>query len=116
MDFKGNLKRLRESRGLTRVEIAKRLNMTPAAYGAYELGKREPKFDKLCEIADLLHASIDNLLGYAPHNDANRVAKIVIEMANGETIGFSVLGTIKAIKNANKCVNHTVYTKKDGSQ
>lgn len=102
MDFKGNLKRLRESRGLTRVEIAKRLNMTPAAYGAYELGKREPKFDKLCEIADLLHTSIDDLLGYVPHNDANRVAKIVIEMANGETIGFSVLGTIGGTNGDNK--------------
>lgn len=51
---------------MTRVEIAKQLNMTPAAYGAYELGKREPKFDKLCEIADLLHTSIDDLLGYKP--------------------------------------------------
>lgn len=73
MDFKNNLKRLRESSGLTRVEIAKRLNMTPAAYGAYELGKREPKFDKLCEIADLLHASADELLGYVPQNNANRI-------------------------------------------
>lgn len=98
MDFKGNLKRLRESRGLTRVEIAKRLNMTPAAYGAYELGKREPKFDKLCEIADLLHASIDDLLGYVPHNDANRIAKIVIEMANGETIGFFGFGNNRGNK------------------
>ena len=47
--------------------------MTPAAYGAYELGKREPKFDKLCEIADLLHTSIDDLLGYVPQNNANRI-------------------------------------------
>lgn len=73
MDFKDNLKKVRELSGLTRVEIAKQLNMTPAAYGAYELGKREPKFDKLCEIADLLHTSIDDLLGYVPQNNANRI-------------------------------------------
>lgn len=73
MDFKDNLKKVRELSGLTRVEIAKQLNMTPAAYGAYELGKREPKFDKLCEIADLLHTSIDDLLGYVPHNNASRI-------------------------------------------
>lgn len=73
MDFKDNLKKVRELSGLTRVEIAKQLNMTPAAYGAYELGKREPKFDKLCEIADLLHTSIDDLLGYVPHNNAIRI-------------------------------------------
>ena len=73
MDFKDNLQKARELSGLTRVEIAKQLNMTPAAYGAYELGKREPKFDKLCEIADLLHVSIDDLLGYIPQNNANRI-------------------------------------------
>jgi transcriptional regulator with XRE-family HTH domain len=73
MDFKDNLQKARELSGLTRVEIAKQLNMTPAAYGAYELGKREPKFDKLCEIADLLHVSIDDLLGYVPQNNANRI-------------------------------------------
>ena len=73
MDFKDNLKKVRELSGLTRVEIAKQLNMTHAAYGANELGKREPKFDKLCEIADLLHTSIDDLLGYVPQNNANRI-------------------------------------------
>lgn len=73
MDFKDNLKKIRELSGFTRVEMANQLNMTPAAYGAYELGKREPKFTKLCEIAEILHTSIDELLGYVPQNNANRI-------------------------------------------
>jgi transcriptional regulator with XRE-family HTH domain len=81
MDFKDNLKKARELSGLTRVEIAKRLNMTPAAYGAYELGKREPKFDKLCEIADLLHTSIDDLLGYKP-GQLSAIQQIKQDFAN----------------------------------
>lgn len=81
MTFKDNLKKVRELSGLTRVEIAKRLNMTPAAYGAYELGKREPKFDKLCEIADLLHTSIDDLLGYKP-GQLSAIQQIKHDFAN----------------------------------
>lgn len=81
MDFKDNLKKVRELSGLTRVEIAKQLNMTPAAYGAYELGKREPKLDKLCEIADLLHTSIDDLLGYKP-GQLSAIQQIKQDFAN----------------------------------
>jgi transcriptional regulator with XRE-family HTH domain len=63
MNFKSNLKYLREKEGYSRVEIAKKLNMTSAAYGAYELGNREPKLEKLCEIARLFHTSPNDLLG-----------------------------------------------------
>lgn len=64
MNFKSNLKYLREKEGYSRVEIAKKLNMTSAAYGAYELGNREPKLEKLCEIARLFHTFPNDLLGY----------------------------------------------------
>lgn len=64
MNFKNNLKHLREKKGYSRVEIAKKLNMTSAAYGAYELGNREPKLEKLCEIARLFNTSPNDLLGY----------------------------------------------------
>ena len=83
MDFKDNLKKIRELSGFTRVEMANQLNMTPAAYGAYELGKREPKFTKLCEIAELLHTSIDELLGYVPQN-----------MRTAFSISIAILGQV----------------------
>lgn len=67
MSFKDNLKEERERNKLTRSEMAKKLNMTPTAYGAYELGKREPKLEKLCDIADILHTSPNHLLGYIPN-------------------------------------------------
>lgn len=81
MDFKDNLKKIRELSGFTRVEMANQLNMTPAAYGAYELGKREPKFTKLCEIAEILHTSIDELLGYKP-GQPSMIQQIKQDFAN----------------------------------
>lgn len=93
MAFKDNLKRLRELSGFTRVEMANHLNMTPAAYGAYELGKREPKLTKLCEIAALLHTSVDELLGYVPRNTEDNANRIINQYrAIGAIVSKNTIG------------------------
>lgn len=93
MAFKDNLKRLRELSGFTRVEMANHLNMTPAAYGAYELGKREPKLTKLCEIAALLHTSVDELLGYVPRNAEDNANRIINQYrAIGAIVSKNTIG------------------------
>ena len=59
--------KLKEARGknkISRAQMAKKLNMTPQAYGAYELGKREPPVSKLIDICEFLHISPHDLLGY----------------------------------------------------
>ena len=40
---------------------------------AYENKKREPKYDVLMEIANKLGITVDELLGYVPQNNANRI-------------------------------------------
>nr|DAH77511.1 MAG TPA: helix-turn-helix domain protein [Caudoviricetes sp.] len=93
MAFKDNLKRLRELSGFTRIEMANQLNMTPAAYGAYELGKREPKLTKLCEIAALLHTSVDELLGYVPRNTKDNANRIINQYrAIGASVSKNTIG------------------------
>lgn len=62
-EFNKNLKACRERQGYTANEMATYLNITPAAYGAYELGKREPSFFMLVKIAKTLNVSTDELLG-----------------------------------------------------
>ena len=99
MSFKDNLKAERERNKLTRSEMAKKLNMTPTAYGAYELGKREPKLEKLCDIADILHTSPTQLLGYIPNvldeavRDLEKCGFIVAldKKKLGEPATFSIL-------------------------
>ena len=63
--FSEHLKRLRESRGLTRLELAERTGVTNAAIGYYETGKREPQASSLVALASALGASVDELLGYS---------------------------------------------------
>lgn len=63
MEFQYTLKRLRESKGIDRNEMANYLQMTPAAYAFYEQGRRQPTLDKLLLIAQKLSCSVDYLLG-----------------------------------------------------
>lgn len=57
------LKQLREERNLSKIEIAKCLNISQSTYGKYELGKRKPDIDTLERLAVFFNVSIDYLLG-----------------------------------------------------
>ena len=64
MSFQENLKYYREQAGYkTAKEFADTLGIPPNTYVGYEVRGREPKFDTLCKIADLLEVSTDDLLG-----------------------------------------------------
>lgn len=83
IQFTQNLKRLRESHGLTRQELADLSGISSAAIGYYETGKREPQASTLVSIATALHISVDELLGYHV-DDFDRAAALFHE-ATGET-------------------------------
>ena len=63
MDFKTRLKQLRTARHLTQVELAKRLDVSPAAISMYENGQREPNFETEELIADFFNVDLDYLRG-----------------------------------------------------
>lgn len=65
-EFGDRLKEAREKMNISRASMAQKLNMTTQAYGAYEIGKREPPISKLIEICDFLQVSPHTLLGYTP--------------------------------------------------
>lgn len=61
--FRNRLKELRESNNITQKELAAALDMTPAAIGLYEQGRRLPDLNILLKIADYFNVSVDYLLG-----------------------------------------------------
>lgn len=64
MSFQENLKYYREKSGYkTAKDFADVLNIPYTSYVAYENKGREPKYEMLCKIADLLEVSTDDLLG-----------------------------------------------------
>lgn len=61
--FAERVKELREARGWTQVELAKRLNFHSSAVSQWESGQRNPSRDTLQRLASLFGVSIAYLLG-----------------------------------------------------
>jgi transcriptional regulator with XRE-family HTH domain len=62
-NFTDRLREVRERRGLSQTDLAKRTGLQPSAISHFETGKRAPSFDNLRKLADALGESIDYLLG-----------------------------------------------------
>lgn len=56
-----NLKKIRENKGITQREIAKRVNIRLANYVYIEQGKSEPKLKTALLIAEALQEPVDKL-------------------------------------------------------
>ena len=63
MDFKGRLKELRQQRGLSQSDLAKKLNISKSTISMLEVGARQPSIEMLEQIADFFNVSLDYLNG-----------------------------------------------------
>lgn len=66
--FHSNLRNLREMSGYSQKQFAALLEIPVTTYRNYENTLREPSYDILIKIAQLLHVSVDELIG-APESD-----------------------------------------------
>lgn len=67
--FSETLRKLRHERHLTQYDMARALNISRVAYTNYELGNREPDFNTMLSIADILNTTVDYLLGGSNNRD-----------------------------------------------
>ena len=61
--FTNRLVQLRKKRGLTQQQIADEIGVNRGSYSNWEKGKREPSFENLIKLADILDTTTDFLLG-----------------------------------------------------
>lgn len=76
-------KRIKEARrraGLTQVELAELLNVSPKTVSCYERGLQSPWDAQKIELSNLLHISIDYLLGLSDTGCPPLRGKHVIEI------------------------------------
>ena len=57
------LRFLRKQYNITQVELAKRLHITQGALNHYEKGNNEPSIERLNQLADIFHTTVDFLVG-----------------------------------------------------
>jgi len=63
MDFASRLRELRNMKGLSQAELAKKLGVSKSRISMYELGERQPDFETLELISDYFNVNLDYLLG-----------------------------------------------------
>lgn len=63
MNIGENIKKIRELRGLTSLELSKRVGIPHRTLQQYENNSKVPKLDALMGIAEELHTSLDSLVG-----------------------------------------------------
>ena len=56
------LKKLRKATGMSQLQLATKLNVSPSTIGMYEQGRRVPAIDVLVQIAKLFGVSLDYLI------------------------------------------------------
>ena len=61
--FSVRLKELRLKKGLTQTELGEKVGVKQSTFTNWENGKREPNFETIIKIADLLEVSVDWLFG-----------------------------------------------------
>lgn len=62
MTIGGNIKKYREKKGLTQKELGAALGLAEITIRQYENNKREPKYERLYVIADMLSVSVSDLM------------------------------------------------------
>ena len=69
MEFSERLKTLRKEAGLTQVDVAEKLGISPPAYASWERGVKKPTQDNLVKIAQVLNVSVDYLVGNSDNTE-----------------------------------------------
>lgn len=67
--FSEKFKKLRQSQGLTQVQMADKLKVSPSAIGMYEQGRRKPDSDMLKKICQMFNVSVDYLLDVSVNSE-----------------------------------------------
>lgn len=78
MKIANNLREIRESRGLKKAEVAKKIGTTRSNITRWEIGTL-PRIESLIQLAKLYHVSLDYLvLGSERHGtEVNRLLEVV---------------------------------------
>lgn len=83
MSFQENLRYHRKKAGYQQAkDFAMALNISYSTYKGYESQGREPKYETLCKIADLLQVSTDDLLGRTTNILGNKDDHILLNKIN----------------------------------
>ena len=72
-----NITELRQSKGMTQMELAEKLNVTPQTISRWETETAYPDITAIPVLANIFDVSIDELMGYDKAKSAQMVNEII---------------------------------------
>lgn len=90
-EFKFKLKELREAKGLQQKELANILNVAKSTVSAWEIGRNQPSYEMLMDIAQFFDVTIEYLFGMEDIHGAKTKAVHISDSFKN----FNNSGTIK---------------------
>jgi transcriptional regulator with XRE-family HTH domain len=97
--FSKRLKEVRELRGMSQAELAKKAGLQPTAISHFETETRSPSFDNLKRLADALNVATDYLIGRS--DDLKLAGPETDNLFRGlEKLSEADLGAIRLMKEA----------------
>jgi transcriptional regulator with XRE-family HTH domain len=110
MSIGDNIKKLRKSRGLTQIQLAKHLDTTQKVVTDYETGRSKPPRKRLPQLAKFFNITVDELIGddeipatdmpevhRAPHGNTRTAHVLKLFEHLGEEEQRVILKQIKAL-------------------
>ena len=58
-----NIKQLREAAGMTQAELAAKMQLTTPSITKWELGRANPTYDNLIQLAEIVGCTLDEVAG-----------------------------------------------------
>jgi len=84
MDFKDNIKALREEAGFSFADLASMVGKSEAAIRAWEYGRAKPDADTLISLTKIFKCSSDYLLGLSPYKNTDDLKSQKMQMSELE--------------------------------
>jgi HTH-type transcriptional regulator, competence development regulator len=115
------LKKLRKHKGISGVEIAERLGVTPQHYYRYERGEQRLNEDTIEQLARIFNVSADYILGltdepggHYQRNDVN--VKELFDSGNGQFHWDGIPLGEKELKAAKEVIEYVLWKKIRGKE
>ena len=90
--LKDTMKLLRESKKLTKKQVADAIGITERAYITYEYGQRDVSTDTLQKLADFYNVSVDFLLG----RESDKQSDYIQQLADAKGFDSTQRGVLAA--------------------
>lgn len=108
-----NLRKIRRARGLTAKELGEKVGKTESAICMYETGKREPSYETLLMIAEVLDCSVGDIIGEKALEDLGFTAleRVIIQKYRTlDEYGKRAVEAVLDVEASRKVIDLNEYT------